>query len=395
MEAFEFASAGRIVFGAGSLAKAGAIAAEFGRRALVVTGREARRFPALYEHLEAAGVRWAIQTIVGEPTITEAVAGVAAARGAGAEVVVAIGGGSALDAGKAIAALLRNPGEPLDYLEVVGRGRPLTEASAPVVAIPTTAGTGSEVTRNAVLAVPERGVKVSLRSRSMLPRAAIVDPALTLSLPPRVTAECGLDALTQVIEPFVSCQHNALTDAICREGIRRGAGALLRAVRAGEDLEARSEMALCSLFGGLALANAKLGAVHGFAGPLGGSFDAPHGALCARLLPLCYAANARALAERGGAEGAALLGRHQEVARLVTGDPAATIEDGARWLAGLVAAAGIRPLRAFGIDVGAIDGAVAKARGSSSMQGNPIALTDGELRAILGAAIGEGAGPSA
>jgi alcohol dehydrogenase class IV len=235
--------------------------------------------------------------------------------------------------------------------------------------------------------VPERAVKVSLRSATMLPAAAIVDPLLTLSLPPQATAECGLDALTQVIEPFVSRLNNPLTDAICREGIRRGASALQRAYVAGDDLEARSEVALCSLFGGLALANAKLGAVHGFAGPLGGAFDAPHGAICARLLPLCFAANARALAERGGAAGAALLARHAEVARLVTGDPDATIADGVRWLEALARALRIRPLRAFGVDAGALPSTVAAAQASSSMQGNPIALTTAEMTTILEAAL--------
>jgi alcohol dehydrogenase class IV len=387
MTTFEFASAARIVFGPGTLGRVGAIAASLGRSALVVTGGAPERFPELYVHLAAAGLSWTIHQVVGEPTIACAEAGAAAARAAGAEVVVAIGGGSALDAGKAIAALMRNRGPTLDYLEVVGRGRPLAAPSAPVVAIPTTAGTGSEVTRNAVLAVPERAVKVSLRSATMLPAAAIVDPLLTLSLPPQATAECGLDALTQVIEPFVSRLNNPLTDAICREGIRRGASALQRAYVAGDDLEARSEVALCSLFGGLALANAKLGAVHGFAGPLGGAFDAPHGAICARLLPLCFAANARALAERGGAAGAALLARHAEVARLVTGDPDATIADGVRWLEALARALRIRPLRAFGVDAGALPSTVAAAQASSSMQGNPIALTTAEMTTILEAAL--------
>lgn len=383
---FEFATATRILFGVGVAAQVGPIAAEHGRRALVVTGRDPARAEPVLEAIRAAGVATAVFPVAGEPTTADAERGVEAARAAQCDLVVAVGGGSPLDAGKAIAALLRNPGPPLDYLEVVGRGRPLTADPAPFLAVPTTAGTGSEVTRNAVLAATEQRVKVSLRSAKMLPRAAIVDPALTLTLPPHVTADCGLDALTQLIEPFVGLRANPLTDALCRDGIARAARALPRACADGRDLDARTDMALASLHGGLALANAALGAVHGFAGPIGGMFPgAPHGAVCARLLPEVLRINVRALRER--APDSPALARHAEVARLVTGDPAATIDHAVAHLRALVASLGVRPLATYGLAAADLPTVVDKSRRASSMKGNPIALTDAELHEALAAAL--------
>ena len=246
------------------------------------------------------------------------------------DVIIGLGGGSAIDTGKAIAALLTNPGDPLDYLEVIGRGQALHATPLPYIAIPTTAGTGSEVTRNAVLASPEHRVKVSLRSPLMLPRVAIVDPELTYSLPPAITASTGLDALTQLIEPYTCNSPNPLVDAICREGMQRAARSLKRAYQDGNDVAAREDMSIAALFGGLALANAKLGAVHGFAGPLGGLFPAPHGMICARLLPLIVEANVRALQERK--PNTSVLQRYAEVAQLLTGRSTAGASDAIEWL---------------------------------------------------------------
>ena len=384
---FEFATADRIRFGVGAASEIGSLAASLGGRALLVTGSQPQRFPGVIQALRTAGVKLTTFAVVGEPTTRSVSEGVAIARQAGCDCVVGLGGGSALDASKAIAALMTNPGEPLDYLEVVGRGLPLTVAPAPTIAVPTTAGTGSEVTRNAVLLVEEENVKVSLRSPKMLPDVALVDPALTQTMPPALTAECGLDALTQVIEPYVSNRANPLTDSLCREGIRRGARGLRRAWADGDDLEARTDMALTSLFGGLALANAKLGAVHGFAGPLGGMFPAPHGAVCASLLPHVVRVNVRALRGRGGAEAAGVLGRFREVAALLTGRAAARVEDGVVWLEQLTSELEIGPLRAYGVREADFPRIIDKAGRSSSMKGNPIALTEGELREILSAAL--------
>ena len=295
---FEFATATRILFGPGALQEAALAAATLGRRALVVTGGSVERAAPLLEQLKAQGVEATTFAVAGEPTMATILAGLERAKELACDLVIGLGGGSVLDSGKAIAALLTNGGDPLDYLEVIGRGQALARPAAPYIAIPTTAGTGSEVTRNAVLASPEHRVKVSLRSPLMLPRLAIVDPELTYSLPPSITASTGLDALTQLIEPYVCNSANPLTDALCREGIVRVARSLQRAYEDGKDPTAREDMALASLFGGLALANAKLGAVHGFAGPLGGLFPAPHGAICARLLPSVMKANVRALQAR-------------------------------------------------------------------------------------------------
>jgi len=382
---FEFATATRIIFGEGTLAEVGTLAAGLGRCALVVTGRSAERAAPLLARLDAAGVACQTFAVAHEPTVDLALQGTQVARDLGADLVIAFGGGSVIDAGKAIAALLTNPGDPFDYLEVIGRGKPLPHAAAPVIAIPTTAGTGSEVTRNAVLASPEHRVKVSLRSPLMLPAVALVDPELTYGLPPAITAYTGLDALTQVIEPFVTPAANPLTDAICREGIERAGRALRRAVARGDDAEARADMAFAALCGGLALANARLGAVHGFAGPFGGMFDAPHGAVCAALLPHVMAANVAALRER--APGHPSLCRYEEVARLLTGDARASADEGVAWVRDLVADLGVPGLAAYGLDEATFDTLIPAAQRSSSMKGNPVALSDDELRAILARAM--------
>ena len=382
---FEFATATRVVFGVGVAAELGAAAAEMGRRALVVTGRDPSRAAAAIAGLAAAGVDAVVYAVTGEPGTEDAEAGVTAARDAACDLVIAIGGGSPLDAGKAIAALMTNTGPVLDYLEVVGRGRALERDPAPFIAVPTTAGTGSEVTRNAVLTARAQRVKVSLRSPKMLPRLALVDPALTLSLPPIVTADCGLDALTQCLEPLVSCKANPVTDGLAREGLTRAVRSLRRAWAHGDDLAARTDMCAASLLGGLSLANAGLGAVHGLAGPIGGMFPAPHGAVCARLLPEVLAANVRALELR--APGSPALARHREVACILTGSHEASVADGVAWLRALVHALGVRGLGEHGVRSGDLPMLVAQGQRASSMKGNPIALTDDELLAALTAAL--------
>jgi alcohol dehydrogenase class IV len=281
--------------------------------------------------------------------------------------------------------MLANDGELLDYLEVIGGGRLLAKPSVPFVAIPTTSGTGSEVTRNAVLASPEHRLKASLRSPFLLPKVALVDPELTYELPPAITASTGLDALTQLIEPFVSCRANPMTDALCLEGMERAAWALPVAFENGHHKEARKDMALASLFGGLALANAGLGAAHGFAAPIGGRFAAPHGAVCASLLPRVMAANLAALRSRAPASEA--LQHYNEVARLLTQQPGATADDGVAWIRRLVGAMEIPRLSRYGIGPEHVADLVEKASQASSMKGNPIVLTAEELADVLRAAI--------
>ena len=381
---FELATAGQILFGDGIALRVGELAAPLGRRALVVTGARPERAAELVALLEKHGITGRVVTARGEPTVEAVRQAVAQAHEHGCDLVVAIGGGSALDLGKATAALVANGGDVLDYAEVIGAGRRLEKASLPLVAIPTTAGTGSEVTRNAVVQSSEHRVKVSLRSPSMLPRVALIDPQLTRSLPPAITASTGLDALTQVIEPFVSLKANPLTDGFCREGMRAAARSLQRAYEEGSDMEARRGMALASLCGGLALANAGLGAVHGFAGPLGGLLDAAHGALCARLLPFVMEANLAAL--RARAPENQMLARYDEVAALLTARPQARAEEGVAWVHALCEALHVPALREHGLRREQFTEVVQKSEAASSMQANPIRLTRSELEAVLAAA---------
>jgi alcohol dehydrogenase class IV len=378
---FEFATAGRIVFGAGTFDAVGSIAREFGPRAFVVSGRSPRFTDRLFAQLATARVTGANFVVAHEPTTTDVENAVEMARDAGCDVVIGLGGGSVIDAAKAISALLTNGGELADYLEVVGRAQPLNKLATPCIAIPTTAGTGAEVTRNAVLASPEHRVKVSLRSPLMLPRVALVDPELTHTLPPAITASTGLDALTQLIEPYVSSRANPLTDPLCVEGLRRVARSLRVAVDHGGNRDARQDMAVASLFGGLALANAGLGAVHGFAGPIGGAFPAPHGAVCAALLPSVTAMNLRALRARSPDHAA--LGRYDELGRLLTGDGQADASHAVRWLSELVAELDIPRLGAYGITRSDVPALVTAAARASSMKGNPIPLTAEECTEIL------------
>ncbi len=378
---FEFATATRIIFGPGTLKQAGPLAAEMGHQALVVTGRTVERAKPVLDVLSAHGLNTVTFTVAGEPTVEVAQQGAWRARAQKCDLVIGFGGGSVMDTGKAIAALLTNKGEPLDYLEVIGRGKPISQAAAPYMAIPTTAGTGTEVTRNAVLDSPEHQVKVSLRSPLMLPRLALVDPELTHSLPPALTASTGLDALTQVLEPYVSHKANPLTDAVCREGMSRAARSLHRAYEQGDDAAAREDMSIASLCGGLALANAKLGAAHGFAGPFGGMFHAPHGATCAALLPHVMAINVRALQARQ--PDSESLRRYDEVARLLTGRHKATAADGVAWVQELCQALQAPPLSDYGFTRQDFPVMIEKSAVASSMQGNPIKLTSEEMEEIL------------
>lgn len=382
---FEFATVTKIIFGTGTLREVGAAAKEFGQRALVVTGRDAKRAEPLLKILHEVGVDAAMFSVAGEPELSTIDQGAALAKKEKCELVIGFGGGSVIDAAKAIAAMLTNDGALLDYVEIIGRGKMLAKASAPFITIPTTAGTGSEVTRNAVLSSPEHKLKVSLRSPLMLAKVAIVDPELTYDLPPALTASTGLDALTQLIEPFVCSRANPMTDGLCVEGIRRAARSLRVAFADGKNKSAREGMALASLHGGLTLANAGLGAVHGFAGPIGGSFPAPHGAICAALLPHVMAANISALRER--AAGGETLRRYDEVARLLTGNSSATADAGVEWVGKLVADLQIPHLGKYGIHKEHVADLIVKAANASSMKANPIALTPEELEETLRAAI--------
>ncbi len=378
---FEFATASRIIFGAGELNRLGSLAKEHGSNALLMTGQSQKRAEAAMQQLKNAGITYTVFSVPHEPTVELVENAVNKARDEKIDMVISMGGGSVIDAGKAVAGLIANPGEVLDYLEVIGKGKPIAERPYPFIAIPTTAGTGAEVTKNAVLKSTEHNVKVSLRHNLMIPDIALVDPELTYSMPPGVTASTGLDALTQLIEPFVSHKATPLTDGVCREGLFRAASSLSTAYHDGANRAAREDMAVASLFGGLALANAKLGAVHGFAGPLGGMLDAPHGAICARLLPFVMETNLKALQRR--ASDSPALRRYHILTPMLTKDPLASLEDGINWIKDLCDDLNVLPLREYGMQEKDIPAAVDKAQKSSSMKGNPVELTKDELTKIL------------
>jgi len=378
---FQFSTANQIYFGPGSVNHIAPLAAERGQRPLVLTGRTTERAAGLIDALNERGMEITRQAVTAEPTVDTTLEAVDKARRAACDVVVGIGGGSVIDTGKVVAAMITNSGQLEDYLEVIGKARPLIHPSAPYIAVPTTAGTGSEVTHNAVLGSAQHRVKVSMRSRFMLPELAVIDPELTLSLPPAITAVTGLDAFTQLMEAFVSSQSNALTDGICREGLHRAARWLLPAYQNGNNRNARENMCLASLFSGMALANAKLGAVHGIAGPLGGRISGAHGAICAALLPHVMEINIRALYKR--AADSPLLERYDELARILTGSANARAEDGIRWVKDLCQTLQVESMAQLGMKKADFAAVAAQSRKASSMQGNPICLTEEELLEII------------
>ena len=374
---FEFATAHRVLFGPGTASQLPALARSMGSRLLLLTHRS-------FDSLEAAFAAplkksaAAVLEVSGEPDFDLVRRGTELGRTC--DHVIGVGGGSVIDTAKAIAMLLGNGGDPLDYAEVIGEGRPVEKPSLPWIAVPTTAGAGAEATRNAVLRSREKGVKVSLRSPRMLPAVALVDPELTRSLPPSVTASTGMDALSQVLEPFVSRRANPFTDALCREGMLRVSRSLLRAFTDGQNLSAREDMALGALLGGMALANSGLGAVHGFAAPIGGCLNAPHGAVCAALLAPVMEANLAAAS-------VPVRDRYTEVARILTGKADASPEEGVIWVRSLTKTLSIPGLAAYGLAESALPAICEKAAQASSMQGNPVSFSKPELETILRAAL--------
>jgi len=378
---FEFVSSERIVFGNGSIAKVKESAKAFGRKALLICGSGSVPMDKLVSLLKEGDIVFEIFRVEAEPDISIIEAGLSKAKASESTFVIGYGGGSVLDTGKAISAMMTNPGALMDYLEVIGGGKKIVNSPAPMIAIPTTAGTGTEVTRNAVIASAAHHVKVSMRSPLMIPKLAIVDPELTISLPPSVTASTGMDALTQVIEGYVSNKANPMTDALAKEGIIRGSRALYRAYQNGGDLQARYDMSLTSLFGGLVLGNSGLGAVHGFAGPIGGMFNAPHGAICASLLPAVMKFNAFEVSKFADME--AVQKKFVEIARWVTGKPDASLDEGIAWIERLARQLNIPGLEEIGIKKSDFRSIIEKARVSSSMQKNPVKLNTETLMQIL------------
>lgn len=374
---FSFATATQIVFGENASEKIPELVASRGSRILIVTGKNLQRAKFLAERVPSFSEISFFQ-VESEPTTQMIDEGVKVARESGSEVVIAIGGGSVIDAGKAIAAMAANPGELMNYLEMIGKGKLLVEKPLPFMAVPTTAGTGAEVTKNSVIKSVEHQVKVSLRSDFMYPAVAVVDPALTYSMSPELTASTGVDALTHLMETFVSNQANPFIDMICREGLKLVSRSLISAFHNSENKEARAGMAMASLLGGMALANVKLGAVHGFAGPMGGMYTIPHGTVCASLMAATMEINIEALTEQKGD-----LTKYTELAQILTGSPLAKAEDGIVWAENLVRELQIPSLADFGLTENDFPELVKKASVSSSMKGNPVLLDNEQLTWIL------------
>lgn len=377
---FEFATSTRIIFENNSFEKVPGFMSEPGSRILIVTGKNTKLAGRLSSLLKEKNFQSEIFSIQSEPTTSDIETGTELAKQTGSNIIVGIGGGSAIDSAKAIAALAPNKGELTDYLEVIGKGRKLEESPLPCIAIPTTSGTGAEVTKNSVIKSTEHNVKVSLRSDLMFPKLAVIDPVLTLSMPPELTATTGVDALTHLLETFVSKNANPFIDAFCREGMKRISDSLIQAYNDGKNMEARENMAMASMFGGMALANVKLGAVHGFAGPLGGMFPIPHGAVCACLLPAVMEVNIETLKI---ADQQNQLSKFDEVARILTRNDSALAADGVAWVKELVKKLRIPSLSEYKISPEIFPGLVEMAKNSSSMKGNPVELNNRQLFEIL------------
>jgi alcohol dehydrogenase class IV len=372
MTPFGITQPGRILFGRGEAAKAPSLIQAFGSRGVVVHGANPTRAAWL---VAALGPETLALPCLGEPTLADLEAALAIARPHRPDWIVALGGGAALDLGKALAALIPARDGPMEHLEVVGKGLPLKADPLPFIALPTTAGTGAEVTKNAVIGLPDLGRKVSLRDDRMVARLAIVDPGLTDGCPKLVTLASGLDAVTQVIEPFVSVKATPYSDSLTRPAIGTGMQALMRLMQS-EDTEARDRMAWVSLCGGLALANAGLGAVHGLAGVIGGLTGAAHGAICGALLGPVLQVN------RAASDGAAL-SRLDEVCSGLAEVLGASAAEAPTALQAWAWAEGLPGLAALGVSEEQHPEIAAAALSSSSMKGNPVALSEMALREVL------------
>jgi alcohol dehydrogenase class IV len=340
-----------------------------------VHGASAHRAAWLIDALQGQGARVLPLPCAQEPTLAMLESALVQARAHGPAWVAALGGGAAMDLGKAMAALIPAPRGALDYLELSGPGRPLDAAPLPFVALPTTSGTGSEVTRNAVIGLPDLGRKVSIRDTRMLARLAIIDPALTDHAPRAVTLASGMDAVVQVIEPYVSCRANAFSDAIARPAIAPGLAAVRRLMQ-GEDAAARDTMAWVSLSGGLALAHAGLGAVHGLAGVIGGMCPAAHGALCGVLLAPVLEMNRR---RATGASAARL----DEVLAILGASFGCPDAKAPATLAAWLRDTGLPGLTDLGLEPSQHARAAAGALTASSTKANPVVLSEADLREVL------------
>ncbi|NVM53330.1 MAG: iron-containing alcohol dehydrogenase [Candidatus Helarchaeota archaeon] len=386
---FDLLSTPLIFFGSGKIQNIGEIIKNFGSRVLIVGSESALKSTSLNQILADQTIDFTTFIVKGEPTIELIDRGAAEGLNFKAQVVIGLGGGSALDAGKAIAGLMTNGGSGRDYMEVIGKGLKIMKPASPYIAVPTTAGTGTEVTKNAVIKSPADGYKASIRSPLLVPKIALIDPSLTLSVSPKVTASTGLDALTQLIEAYTSNKSQPVTDALALVGIQKAKNSLLTAYRHGDNLSVREDMALAALLSGICLANAGLGAVHGFASPLGGLFPIPHGVVCAALLASVVEQNIQELKNKS--PNAPVLAKYAKLGELVAEKPLTNNQDAyqgiIRYLKELTESLKIPSFSEFGVTEADLPRIIEKAKKSSSIRYNPIALTDDALHKILSQAL--------
>ena len=383
----------RIEFGSGALAKLPLIARGYGSRALLVTGAGSLKsspfWPRVTDGLHAQGISWLHLTVPGEPSPQMVDEAVRALRTEAIDVVIGIGGGSALDAAKAIAGLLKPGNSVMDHLEGVGPELPYSGPATPFIAVPTTAGTGSEATKNAVLSVQGAdGFKKSFRDEKLVAEVALVDPDLLATCPPAVIAANGMDAFTQLLESYVSSRAGPLTDSLAWGGMKAARDGLLALYANAGDGTARARMAYAALVSGITLAQVGLGSVHGLAAPLGAFFPIPHGVACGTLVATATRINIAALRAREPEHPA--LEKYAQVGRLLGGQGqlkqeaahAALIDTLDTWTREL----GLQALAHYGVTPADIPRIVANSRGSS-MKTNPVTLEDSEIASILAARI--------
>ena len=367
---------GKTLFGRGCRTETARQVAALGQRVLLVRGRSVAWVDELTAELRSHGLTVCELFSAGEPTLDQLRDARVQARQGRPDCVLAVGGGATIDLGKAIAALVRSESDPAAHLEVIGEGKPIEPDPLPFVAVPTTSGTGAEATRNAVIAVPERAIKVSLRDNRMMPCLAVVDPALTDRAPKHLTLATGLDAITQLIESYLSVRANPVTDALCQNALPGAIAALARLMEA-EDPKARDALSRASYLSGIALANAGLGIVHGLAGVIGGHGGA-HGAICGRLLPAALTINAQAVRERGLDD--ARLVQVDDWLTKVLGEVSGT---GPLVLRRFVDHHGLPPLEALGCPRADHRHLARLAMTASSTKTNPVTLTEDEIVSIL------------
>lgn len=376
---FQFMTATRIIFGEGALQSSLSVINQFGYSVLLVTGRDTQRATPIINYLKAQNMRYQHVAINGEPNITMVEETAVLGRKFQPDMVIAIGGGSVIDMGKALAAIIPNQGDVYDYVEVVGRNVPLKTRPIHFIAIPTTASTGSEVTRNAVLKSGQDQVKVSLRSPEMLADVAIVDPTLTYGTDQYTSGRGAMDAFTHLMEAYVCGDPNPLTDMVCEEGLRR----LSRSVIAGckqDNHKARADLSFAALLGGMAITNAKLGAAHGLASALGGKLDAPHSVITARLAPHVMQENINAAKRAGRSD---VISRYKRLAQLVTERTNANEHDGVLWVRMVLDKLELPQLGKFGVCQTSFEQVADDALKSVAIKGNPLPLTQDRLVYIL------------